>query len=794
MKPLSAVVGALGLLLAVSPVSGAPRKSPTKALADYVNPLGGTDSSMAFSRGNLYPAVSVPFGMNAWTPQTGENGDGWTYQHSAIRIRGLKLTHQPSPWINDYGSLSLMPVTGALKVHEKDRAALFSHDREEARPYSYKVKLMDYGVWAEVAPTSRGAVLRFTYPATDEAFVVLDAFPRPRPRDAAAVSRTGPVSVEVDAGRRRVTGVSRFNSGGVPDNFGHYFVVEFDHDVVASGVWDASDGRKEGQALSGDHAGAWVRFRAHEGAVVQARVATSFISAEQAQLNFDREVSGRSFDEVKQQAAREWEELLSRVTVEGATEAAKEVFYSCLYRGSLFPRAFHETDAAGRMVHYSPYNGRVEPGPLFTDNGFWDTFRAAFPLLTILHPGLDAQIMQGIVNAYKESGWIPEWQSPGHRDCMIGTHSSCILADAWIKGIRGWDVETAWEGIVKGAHADSVPLSSVGRLGAPYYDRLGYVPSDVGIKESAARTLEYAFDDFCNWRLGRELGKPESEIRKYAERARNYRNLFDPKAGFMRGRRQDGSWQEPFRPDAWGGVFTEGSSWHWTWSVFHDPAGLAALFGGDERMAAKLDSVFTAAPTNEYSYYGKMIHEIAEMVVGDMGQYAHGNQPIQHMIYLYNWVGQPWKAQYWARQTMDRMYRPGPGMYCGDEDNGQTSAWYVMSAMGFYPVAPGQTQFALGSPLFDRVTLRLENGRTFTVQATGNAPANVYVQAARLNGQPISRSWIDYREIMAGGTLALEMAAEPNRARGTRPEDRPYSMSLDPSAEVRPLKQNGKER
>ena len=781
MRRLFRAAAALAALRAASPVHAAPAAASTKPLADYVNPLGGTDSAMAFSRGNLYPAVSVPFGMNAWTPQTGENVDGWTYQHSAIRVRGLKLTHQPSPWINDYGSLSLMPVTGALKVREKERAALFSHDREEAHPYAYRVKLMDYGTWAEVAPTSRGAVLRFTFPKTDTAFVVLDAFPKGRVKGAPD-ARLQPVSVAVDASRRRITGVSRWNSGGVPDNFGHYFVVEFDREVADAGVWTEKDGPVDGRSRQGDHAGAWVRFRAEAGAVVQARVATSFVSADQAQLNFDREVAGRSFDDVKKQAAREWEELLGRVAVEGGTEAAKEVFYSCLYRGSLFPRVFHETDAQGRIVHYSPYSGKVEPGPLYTDNGFWDTFRAAFPLMTILHPEKDAEILQGIVNAYRESGWIPEWQSPGHRDCMIGTNSSAILADAWMKGIRGWDAETAWQGIVKGAHAETVPMSSVGRLGAPYYDRLGYVPSDVGINESAARSLEYAYDDFCNWRLGRALGKPESETAPFLKRARNYRNLFDASTGFMRGRKQDGSWMEPFRPDSWGGVFTEGSAWHWTWSVFHDPAGLAALFGGEAKMAEKLDAVFTAPPTNEYSYYGTMIHEIAEMVVADMGQYAHGNQPIQHMIYLYDWVAQPWKAQYWARQTMDRMYRPGPGMYCGDEDNGQTSAWFVMSAMGFYPVAPGTNQLALGSPLFDRVTLKLENGKTFTVEAKGNSPANVYVQAARLNGREISRNWIDYAEVMAGGTLSFDMAERPNETRGTKPEDRPYSMSLDPAA------------
>ena len=782
MRRVLSVAPVLVLLLATVPAAADPADARPRPLADYVNPLGGTDSARVFSRGNLYPAVSVPFGMNAWTPQTGENVDGWTYQYSAIRLRGLKLTHQPSPWINDYGSISLMPVTGDLKVREKERASLFTHDREEAHPYAYKVKLMDYGTWAEVTPTSRAAVLRFTFPKTDKAFVVIDAFPKPRHDGHGPDPRFAPVSVHVDAAHRRITGVSRYNSGGVPDNFGHYFVIEFDRDVVDAGVWTERDGQTNGAGVSGDHAGAWVRVGAGDGAVVQARVGTSFISLEQAQRNLEREVGTRSFDDVKQQAAREWEELLGRVVVEGGTEAAKEVFYSCLYRASLFPRAFHEVDAAGHWVHYSPYNGKVEPGPLYTDNGFWDTFRAAFPLMTVLHPRLDAEILQGIVNAYKESGWIPEWQSPGHRDCMIGTNSSAILADAWMKGIRDWDAETAWQGIVKGAHAETVPMSSVGRLGAPFYDRLGYVPSDVGINESAARTLEYAYDDFCNWRLGKALGKPESEIAPFAKRARNYSQLFDKATGFMRGRQQDGSWQEPFRPDSWGGVFTEGSAWHWTWSVFHDPAGLAALFGGDARMAQQLDAVFSAAPTNEFSYYGTMIHEIAEMVVADMGQYAHGNQPIQHMIYLYNWVGQPWKVQYWARQTMARMYRPGPGMYCGDEDNGQTSAWYVMSALGFYSVAPGTNQFALGSPLFDRVTLRLENGKTFTVEAKGNGPSSVYVQAATLNGAPLARTWIDYDEIMAGGTLSFEMGSQPNTSRGTRPEDRPYSMSLDPAA------------
>ena len=742
--------------------------------AEWVNPLGGTDSTYEFSKGNLYPSVSLPFAMNAWTPQTGEDPSGWTYQYGALRLRGLKLTHQPSPWINDYGCVSLMPMSGALAVKDSERGALFSHDREQAHPYQYRVKLLESGIWAELAPTPRGAIMRFSFPGPDKAYVVLDAFP-------AGKNSVAP-SVQIEPGKRRIRVISRYHHGGVPSNFASHVLVEFDRDILECGVWDQAEGLKPGQELSSAHPGVWARFAADQGAVVQARIASSFISAEQAELNFQREVAGKSFEEIVGAARAAWDETLGRVRIEGGSAAQKEVFYSCLYRASLFPRCLDELDAQGRTVHYSPYSGRVEPGHLFTDNGFWDTFRAAFPLLTVLHPGLDGQIMEGIVHAYEESGWIPEWQSPGHRNCMIGTNSSAILADAWMKGIRGWDGAKALEAIAKGAHAEKAPMDSVGRLGSRFYDRLGYVPADAGINESAARTLEYAYDDFCNWKLARALGRPAEEVRAYGQRAFNYRQVFDPGTGFMRGRNRDGSWLTPFRPDSWGGVFTEGCAWHWTWCVFHDPAGLSKLLGGDTAMAEKLDAVFTTRPTSEFGYYGEMIHEITEMVAADMGQYAHGNQPIQHMIYLYDWVGQPWKTQYWVRQVLDRMYKPGPGMYCGDEDNGQTSAWYVLSALGFYSVAPGTSQFALGSPLFQQATLQLENGRTLSIQARHQGAKNVYVRSVSLNGKPLARTWIDYRELMAGGQLVFEMSATPNEQRGTRPQDRPYSFSLDPDA------------
>jgi len=735
-----------------------------QSLADKANPLGGTASSVEFSRGNLYPAVAMPFGMHAWTPQTGKNGDGWTYRYDAIRIRGLKLTHQPSPWINDYGCISLMPVGPELKVKEADRAAFFSHDREEARPYSYKVKLLETGIWAEVAPTMRAAMMQFTFPKGGSPHIVLDAFTKGRDAEE--------TEVRVDIKNGRITGISRHHHGGVPKGFGLYFVVTFDQPLLDGGTWSEKDGVSANAAIKGNQAGAWVKVA---GDTVNTKIGASFISLEQAERNLKGEIGDADFETVKARAKAEWEKTLGRVTIEGGTGEQEAIFYSCLYRASLFPRTFHEIDAQGRVVHYSPYNGRVMDGPMFTDNGFWDTFRGAFPLLALLQPNLNEQMMQGIVNAYKESGWVPEWQSPGHRNCMIGTNSASILADAWIKGIRGWDAEKAWEGLVKAAHNPG-PVSSVGRLGAEHYDKLGYVPCDVGINESAARSLEYAYNDFCLWQFAKALGKPVEVQNKYRARAENYRNLFDASIGFMRGKAANGGWQEPFRPDSWGGVFTEGCSWHWTWCVFHDAAGLSGLFGSDEQMAKKLDGVFAALPTFESSYYRGVIHEIAEMVVADMGQYAHGNQPIQHMLYLYNHVGQPWKAQYWLRETMNRMYRPGPDMYCGDEDNGQTSAWYVFSAMGLYSVTPGVPQYAMGTPLFKRITINLENGKTFTIEAPNNSPSNMYVQSASLNGQPLARTWLGHDEILNGGTLRLEMSDKPNYQRGAAISERPYSM------------------
>ncbi|MDN3492735.1 GH92 family glycosyl hydrolase [Winogradskyella bathintestinalis] len=739
---------------------------------DYVNPLVGSDSSFELSNGNTYPAIATPWGMNFWTPQTGKMGNGWGYTYDAHKIRGFKQTHQPSPWINDYAAFSLFPETGDLKINEDERASWFSHKAEISQPHYYKVYLADYDVTTEITPTERGAQFQFTFPESDNSHILVDGF------------FMGSM-VKVIPEERKIIGYCRNNTGGVPTNFHNYFVIHFDKDFETVQTWKSEENSKvENSHLNkkleaeGYHVGAAISFKTKDGEIVNAKVASSFISLEQAELNLSREIGNDTFNETKAKAEATWNAELGRIEVEGGTLEENRTFYTALYRVLLFPRKFYELDANNDIVHYSPYNGQVLPGYMFTDNGFWDTFRAVFPFFTIMYPEYLSEVMQGLVNTYNESGWLPEWASPGHRDCMIGSNSAINIADAYLRGIRGYDIETLYEAIVKNSNHKG-PVSSVGRFGAEHYNELGYIPYDVGVNENAARTLEYAFADWSVSQLGEALNKPQSEIDLYKKRSLNYKNMFDPEIGFMRGKNEDGTWAKTFTPDKWGDAFTEGSSWHWTWCVFHDPIGLANSFGGIDKMRNRLDEVFTAAPTFNDSYYGQQIHEITEMLVGDMGQYAHGNQPIQHAIYLYNWLGEPWKAQEHARNIMNKLYSSAPDGLCGDEDNGQTSAWYVFSAMGFYPVTPGTGEYALGSPVFKKIKMHLQNGKTVEIDASNNSKDNIYINGISKDGKKYSKSYITYEDLMNGSNFSFEMKDQPNKKLNTSKSSRPYSMSSE---------------
>ena len=725
-----------------------------KEPVDYVSTLVGTLSKYSLSTGNTYPAVALPWGMNFWTPQTGAMGDGWQYVYTADKIRGIKQTHQPSPWINDYGQFAIMATTGTPKFDENERASWFSHKAETATPYYYKVYLADWDVTAEITPTERAAMMCLTFPETRQANIIVDAF-------------DGQANVVADREKRCITGYTVKNSGGVPQNFRNYFVIEFDHDFTVT--QQVADGRH----------GVVISFSTRRNEQVHMRIASSFISEQQARQNLLELGGGFDFDHICQQARNRWNEVLGRIEVEDPDTDHLRTFYSCLYRSVLFPRSFYEINAEGNPIHYSPHTGEVCPGYYFTDTGFWDTFRCLFPLLNLLYPEMNEKMQEGLVNCYKESGFLPEWASPGHRGCMVGNNSASVVADAYLKnnaiGLTRYDIETLWQAVVNGANHVHPQVSSTGRLGFEHYNRLGYVPYNVGINESVARTLEYAYDDWCIYQLGKKLGKSEHELKPFREHALNYRHVFDNETKLMRGRNDDGSFQSPFSPLKWGDAFTEGNAWHYTWSVFHDPEGLIRLMGGRNVFIQMLDSVFNVPPLFDESYYGGVIHEIREMQIMNMGNYAHGNQPIQHMIYLYDWALQPWKTQQRIREVMNRFYTAAPDGYCGDEDNGQTSAWYVFSAMGFYPVCPGSGQYAIGSPYFQRMTLHMPKGNVLTI--TAENAEQPYIAEMKLNGKACNRNYLTHEELIKGGTIHFLMQGQPNTSRGTKPSAAPYSFS-----------------
>ena len=739
------------------------QSSAVKNPVDYVSTLVGTQSKFELSTGNTYPATALPWGMNFWTPQTGKMGDGWAYTYDADKIRGFKQTHQPSPWMNDYGQFAIMPITGGLVFDQDRRASWFSHKAEVAKPYYYKVYLADHDVTTELAPTERAVMFRFTYPETKNAYVIVDAFDKGS-------------YVKVIPEENKIIGYSTKNSGGVPENFKNYFVIQFDKPFTfVSTVFENNILPNETEA-KGNHTGAVIGFATKKGEIVHARVASSFISPEQAELNL-KELGKNSFDQLVANGREVWNREMSKIEIEDDNIDNLRTFYSCLYRSMLFPRSFYEIDAKGEVMHYSPYNGEVRPGYMFTDTGFWDTFRCLFPFLNLMYPSMNQKMQEGLVNTYKESGFLPEWASPGHRDCMVGNNSASVVADAYIKGLRGYDIETLWEALKHGANAHLRGTAS-GRLGYESYNQLGYVANNIGIGQNVARTLEYAYNDWAIYTLGKKLGKPESEIDIYKKHALNYKNVYHPERKLMVGKDNKGVFNPNFDAVDWSGEFCEGNSWHWSFCVFHDPQGLINLMGGKKEFNAMMDSVFVIPGKLGMESRG-MIHEMREMQVMNMGQNAHGNQPIQHMVYLYNYSSEPWKAQYWIREIMNKLYTARPDGYCGDEDNGQTSAWYVFSALGFYPVCPGTDEYIIGTPLFKSAKLHLENGKTITIKADNNQLDNRYIKEMKVNGKSQTRNFLTHDQLIKGANIQFQMSPVPNKQRGTTEKDVPYSLSFE---------------
>ena len=703
-------------------------RNKSTELHDLVRVQQGTASTFEYSNGNTLPFTGMPFGMCYWAPETAAGK--WFYHPEHRKLRGFRATRQPSPWIGDYGQFQFLPQCGPMHLDADARAAAFRPQDMQLSPAGIDAYLRRDQVRVQLSATERCAMARIEFKAAGDKRIIFD---------------TASGHWEADVEGRVIRGQVRTNNGGVPDNFCNYVYIEID---AAFSVGPQSvDGLLHIEL-------------ANDVSALQMHMAQSFISDDQAQLNLSHEIPHNDFEALRNNIKNSWNTSLSVIEIETQDSEQKATFYSALYRSLLFPRMLHEFDRDMKCLHYSPYDGEVHAGPLYTDNGFWDTHRTCYPLYALICPERLSEMLEGWINAYREGGWMPKWASPGYKACMIGTHIDAVFADAYVKGVP-FNAEAAYEGLKKHAFEESDGSNNHGRIGLEAYLKLGYVPCDQ-VKEATSRTMDFAYNDWCIAQIADGLGDVEARD-QLLERAQNYHNVFDQSCGFMRGRNADGSWRDNayseggFSATEWGGPFVEGSAWQCGWAVQHDPEGFIALHGGPEQVEAKLDTLLSTPPVFEVGSYGKEIHEMSEMAAVDFGQYAHSNQPSHHILYYYTLVGRADKCAYWVRKTCDELYTASADGLAGDEDNGEMSAWYIFSALGFYPFCPGSDQYVFGSPLFEKASIRLSNGKMFVIEARNQAEDHSCVASWQLNGQSLDGQYLKHSGIVGGGTLFAAM-------------------------------------
>ncbi|MGV9275040.1 GH92 family glycosyl hydrolase [Streptomyces griseosporeus] len=756
-----------------------PPEPPKAHLSDYAVTTRGTNSSGGFSRGNDFPATAVPHGFNFWTPVTNAGSLSWLYDYARMNnadnlptIQAFSASHEPSPWMGDRQTFQVMPsaAAGTPDTGREARELPFRHENETARPYYYGVRF-ENGLKAEMTPTDHAAMLRFTYPG-DDASVLFD-------------NVTDQAGLTLDKEHGTLTGFSDVKSG-LSTGATRLFVY---------GVFDkpVTDGSASG--VKG-----YLRFDAGEDRTVTLRLATSLISVDQAKDNLAQEIpDGTGFDAVRNRARKAWDGLLGRVEVEGATADQLTTLYSSLYRLYLYPNSgFEKVDGKDRYASpFSPMPSQDTPthtgakivdGRVYVNNGFWDTYRTTWPAYSLLTPGQAGDLVDGFVQQYKDGGWTSRWSSPGYADLMTGTSSDVAFADAYVKGVE-FDAKAAYDAAVKNATVVP-PTSGVGRKGMATSPYLGYTSTDT--HEGLSWALEGYLNDYGIARMGQKLYRETGEKRYQEEsayflnRARDYVNLFDTKAGFFQGRNAKGGWRvesSKYDPRVWGYDYTETNGWGYAFTAPQDSRGLANLYGGRSGLADKLDEYFATPETASPDFvgsYGGVIHEMTEARDVRMGMYGHSNQVAHHVIYMYDAAGQPWKAQEKVREVLSRLYvgsEIGQG-YHGDEDNGEQSAWFLFSALGFYPLVMGSGEYAIGSPLFKQATVHLENGRDLVVKAPENSARNVYVQGLKVNGRTWTSTSLPHRLLANGGVLEFDMGPRPS-AWGTGKNAAPVSVTRD---------------
>jgi predicted alpha-1,2-mannosidase len=695
-----------------------------------VNILQGTDSTPAFSRGNTLPIAARPFGMAHWTMQTTPNTP-WMFQPGQRRIQGFRSTHQLSPWLGDYGHATFLPVSGAPNLDYGSRAGSFRPEDSILSPHTMAMRLLRYGIDAELVPTERGALIHADYAGADYTEKQTPGFV---PGFVFDVPGDNPPMPEVDAAQRIVRFRSTANSGGVPNDFACFYVLQF------SEPWKTLE-HKDQKDYRSTHLSFADSVRS-----VDVRIATSFISFTQAEHNLQIELGAKSLTELRAESEKHWNEYLNRIQIEGATEMQQRTFYSCLYRTLLFPRMWHEPDASGAMQHRSPYNGKVVPGVMYADHGYWDVYRAWYPMMTILFPDRLGEILQAWVNAYQEGGWLPQFPCPGYRACMTGSLIDSLFGEAAAKGIKGFDMAAAYEGLRKHAMQPGNPNAGYGRRGIEEYMKLGYDPADK-VDQAAAETVDAAYGDFCIAQVAKALGKTDDQA-MFMKRSENWRNIFDPSVGFFRGKKSDGSYLEPFSPIRWGDPYVEAAAYQHRFDAPHAIPELIESMGGKEKVIAVLEKMLKMAPDFDTGSYGSEIHEMSEMAAVNFGQYAHSNQPSHHILYVFTVAGRQDRTAYWTKRVMDDLYTPD--LFAGDEDTGSMAAWYILSSLGFYPLCPAKPEYILGAPLFPRATVHLPDSKTLVVENAYKGGGSVRTS---LNGKPLPGGVVQHDEVKAGGQL-----------------------------------------
>lgn len=719
-----------------------------QSLTRHVDPFIGTGG-----HGHTYPGATMPFGMVQLSPDTRLTGwDGCSgYHYSDQIIYGFSHTHLSGTGISDYGDILLMPTVGEVFLNalaegktERGYASRFRHAMETASPGYYSVRLDDENILVELTATKRAGLHRYTFPATDRANVVLDL----AHRDKVIDSELKIVDGRLFVGWRRSQGWARDQIV--------YFAGEFSQPLTSAGVAENDQPKPDLRIGQGTDVKAYFTFDARGGAPLMIRVGISAVDVAGAIRNLRVEIPNWDFDRAKSNADREWNDELKKIEVQGGNEGQLKTFYTSLYHSMIAPNLFLDVDGRYRGRDFKIH--RAKGFDYYTVFSLWDTFRAAHPLYAIIDRKRTVYFIKTFLAQYEQGGRLPVWElAANETDTMIGYHAVPVIADAAVKGIGGFDLSLAFAAMKQSAERNQPGLMA--------YTAKGFIEME-DERESVSKTLEYAYDDWCIAQVAHLLGRND-DYERYLRRAQFYRNVFDRKSGFMRPR-SNGGWLSPFDPREVDFNFTEANSWQYTFFVPQDVGGLIALMGGEEGFARKLDEMFAA----ESKTTGR---EQAD-ITGLIGQYAHGNEPSHATAYLYNYAGQPWKTQFRVRQILDKFYTPQPDGLIGNEDCGQMSAWYVLSAAGFYPVTPGSTLYAIGTPLFPEVRFNLENGKQFVIKADGVSAANIYIQSATLNGKPYRKSFLMHGDLTAGGEMIFKMGPRPNRSWGSAPTDIPVSQ------------------